>query len=191
MNPVVRSAENNVAFVDFFDTAIDPMAAPLPPKEERTVPVTIRFRPGGQPIEGLFEEPIVTAGILANGTTTGDAALLTRLMLGRTNMLQAVEIALETLSDAGRHNVPRGQLVEQFKKLADSVRRWYLPAEQQVGLDLYQSIIGKLINLPDEPLGSPFPPSTFVAEETAMLNRQRVTLSESQPSLAEAAFIGR
>ena len=138
----------------------------------------------------VWEEPIV-AGILADGTTTGDAALLTRLMLRRTNMLQAVEIALETLSDAGRQNVPRGQLVEQFKKLADSVRRWYLPAEQQVGLDLYQSIIGKLINLPDEPLGSPFPPSTFVAEETAMLNRQRVTLSESQPSLAEAAFIGR
>ena len=56
MNPVVRSAENNVAFVDFFDTAIDTRATPLPPKEERTVPVTIRFRPGGQPIEGLFED---------------------------------------------------------------------------------------------------------------------------------------
>jgi hypothetical protein len=28
MNPVVRSVENNVAFVDFFDTAIDTRATP-------------------------------------------------------------------------------------------------------------------------------------------------------------------
>jgi len=191
MNPVVRSAENNVAFVDFFDTAIDPMAAPLPPKEERTVPVTIRFRPGGQPIEGLFEEPIVTAGILANGTTTGDAALLTRLIVRRGNQLAAVEMAMEMLSDAGRRNVPRDQLIEQFKKMMKSVSHSYLPPEQQIGSSVYQSLVGKLINLPEEPVGSPFPPSTFVAQETAMLNRQRVTLMESQPSLADVAFIGR
>jgi hypothetical protein len=191
MNPVVRSAENNVAFVDFFDTAIDTRATPLLPKEERTVPVTIRFRPGGQPIEGLFEEPIVTAGILANGTTTGDAALLTRLIVRRGNQLAAVEMAMEILSDAGRRNVPRDQLIEQFKKMVGSVSHWYLPPEQHVGSSVYQSIVGKLINLPEEPAGSPFPPSTFVAQETAMLNRQRVTLMESQPSLADVAFIGR
>ena len=139
----------------------------------------------------LFEEHIVTAGIFAGGTTTGDAALLTRLLSRRSSMLQAVEMSLDILSDAGRRNIPRDQLIEQFKKMASSVSRWYLPPEQQVGRDLYQSIIGKLMDLPEEPVGSPFPPTAFVEEETAMLNRQRVTLSESQPSLADAALIGR
>ena len=190
MNPAVRSAENHDPFVEFLDMAIDTRATPLLPNHERTIPVPLRRRPGGQ-LEELFETPIFTAGILADGTTIGDAALLTRLINRRSNMLAAVETALEMLVDAGRHNAPRDQLIEQFKKMARSVSHSYLPPEQQVGRDLYQSIVGKLINLPDEPLGSPFPPSAFVAEETAILNRQRVTLSESQPSLADAAFIGR
>ena len=129
----------------------------------------------------VWEEPIV-AGILADGTTTGDAALLTRLIVRRGNQLAAVEMAMEMLSDAGRRNVPRDQLIEQFKKMMKSVSHWYLPPEQQVGSSVYQSLVGKLINLPEEPVGSPFPPSTFVAEETAILNRQRVALSESQPA---------
>ena len=189
MNPVDRSTPNNAPLMVYVDTAID-ATTPLLPDQERTLPVPTRRR-AGQPAEDLFEQPIITAGILADGTTTGDAGLLTRLINRRSNMLAAVETAMELLIDAGRHNVPRDQLIEQFKKIARSVSHSYLPPEQQVGRELYQSIIGKLVNLPDEPLGSPFPPSTFVAEETAMLNRQRVTLSESQPSLADAAFIGR
>jgi len=48
-------------------------------------------------------------------------------------MLLAVETTLETLSDARRRNLSRDQLIEQFRRMADSVRRWYLPSEQQVG----------------------------------------------------------
>jgi hypothetical protein len=190
MNPVVRSDATLAPFLVYVDTAVDTMAAPLLPNQERTVQVTIRFRPG-RPVEDLFEQPIVSAGIFAEGTTTGDAALLTRLMSRRSNMLAAVETSMEMLSDAGRHNVPRDRLIEHFRKMEGSVSHWYLPPEQQVGRGLYQSIIAKLIDLPDEAVGSPFPPSTFVEQETAALNRQRVTLLESQPSLADAAFIGR
>jgi hypothetical protein len=181
-------AEHGVAYFDAIEPdAIGPPTGPLLPSEERVAMDRIYGSPGRH----FFEEPIVTAGIFADGTTTGDAALLSRLMLRRSNMLLAVETALETLSDAGRHNIPRDQLIKQFKRMADSVRRWYLPPEQQVGLLIYQPIIGKLMNLPEGEVGSPFPPTTFVAQETAMLNRQRVTLLESQPSLADAAFIGR
>ena len=181
-------AEHGVAYFDAIEPdAVGPATGPLLPSEERVVMDRIYASPGRH----FFEEPILTAGIFADGTTIGDAALLSRLMLRRSNMLLAVETALETLSDAGRHNIPRDQLIKQFRRMADSVRRWYLPPEQQVGLLVYQPIIGKLVNLPEGDVGSPFPPTTFVAQETVMLNRQRVTLLESQPSLADAAFIGR
>jgi hypothetical protein len=178
-------------WVVYSDPLIEPVAKPLLPGEERAV-ITMGMRPGlSAPGTRFFEEPIVTAGIYADGATTGDAALLSGLVLRRSNMLLAVETTLETLSDAGRRNIPRDQLIAEFKKMADSLRRWYLPPEQQVGLGIYQSIIGKLMNLPDVQYGSPFPPATFVAEETAVLRQQRVTLSESQPSLADGAVIAR
>jgi len=184
-------------FIVYSDPLIEPEAKPLTAGEERMV-VAGGIAPGLDHVGRLrcygacsvLEEPIVAAGILADGTTTGDAALLNRLVSRRSIMLATVEMALEILSDAGRHNVPRGDLIAEFKKMAGSVSHSYLPPEQRVGHSLYQSIVGKLMNLSEEQVGSPFPPSTFVAEETAMLNRQRVTLLESQPSLADAAFIG-
>jgi hypothetical protein len=188
MNPVLREVEDRAPFLVFFDTMVD-QTTPLAPNHERTVPVTFRSRPG-QGIEDVFQPPIITAGILSDGTTIGDAVLLRRLILRRSNMLLAVETTLETLLDAGRRNVPRDQLMEQFRKMADSVWRWYIPPEQQVGRGLYQSIAEKLRNLPAGPVGSPFPPSVFVRNEVSPLNRQRVALLESQPSLATAALIG-
>jgi hypothetical protein len=174
----------------YVDSAID-TARPVLPNEERVVEeMRMPLRAGSKP-SAVFEPPIVTAGIFADGATTGDTALLRRLILRRCNMLQAVEAALEMLSDAGRRNVPRSQMTEQFRNMADSVNHWYLPPEQRVGRSLYQSMIEKLMNLPEGPLGSPFPPTAFVEEETAMLNRQRVALLDSRPSLADAALIGR
>src|SRR5579872_5814535 len=89
----------------------------------------------------IFERPIVTAGISADGTITGDAALLNRLTVRQYSMLPAVETDLEMLSDARGRNVPRRRLIEQFRTLADYVSHWYLPPEQQVGRSLYPSIM--------------------------------------------------
>jgi hypothetical protein len=177
---------SNEPMVLYFDPLIEPTAAPLLPNEERLVMSQMlgdRFGIRRR----LLEEPIVTAGILSDGTTTGDAALITRLMLRRSNMLLAVEMALETITDAGKRNVPRKQLIDQFKKMSDSVNRWYLPQEQQIGHRFYQSMIGKLMDLPEAELGAAFPPDSFVAQETATLSRQRLALLKSQPSLAETA----
>jgi hypothetical protein len=160
VNQAPRSAAaSNAPFVVYSDPLIEPATKPLLASEEREAMVR-GFGPGG-PLSRVLrresvdrahtaaadvdpsrihvlEEPIVAAGIFADGATTGDAAPLARLVLRRSNMLLAVETTLETLLDAGTRNVPRDQLIEQFKKMADSVRRWYLPPEQQVGRSLYQ-----------------------------------------------------
>ena len=190
---------SNAPLVVYSDPLIDPEAKPLAARDERVV-IAVGVVPAGPDSLGRprcsgecsrLEQPIFAAGIFANGATTGDAALLGRLILRRCNMLQAVETALDTLSDAGRHNVPRGRLVDQFKRMANSLNRWYLPPEEQVGRILYQSIAGKLLDLAEPELGAPFPPDAFVAQETATLNQMRVAILESQPSLTEAAVIRR
>jgi len=196
---VTPSSSNNTPIIMYIDPKIDSLpainryaqqktAGPVLPGHEFAVIPEYMLVVNRKSEKPLLQQPIITAGIFAGGATTGDKALLSGLMLRRSNMLLAVETTLETLSDAGNRNVPRDQLIDQFKKMAGFVRRGYLPSEQRVGLGLYQSMIGKLRNLPGEKLGSPFPPSAFVAEETAMLRRQRATLSES---LADAALIGR
>jgi hypothetical protein len=177
-------------FVFFVDAAVDPGPMPLLPNQKYSVPIPSRYRRGQAP-EALYGPPIVTAGVLADGTTTGDAALLSRLVLRRCNMLQAVELARDMLSEAGKHNVPRPQLVGQFQQLADSLNHWYLPPEQQVGRGVYQGIVGKLMGLPDTPFGSAFPPTAFVEREVAALSRQRTALLESQPGLAGAVAMRR
>jgi hypothetical protein len=80
-------------------------------------------------------------------------------------------------------------LINRFKKLSDSLSRWYLSQDQQIGRSVYLSIAGKLVDLPEEPLGSPFPPTSFVRDESAMLIRQRATLMASQPKLGDTILI--
>jgi hypothetical protein len=87
---------------------------------------------------------------------------------------------------AGQQNMPRAQLIAEFQRLATSTRRSFLPVEQQVGLRVYQPLIGKLLNLPPGEVGTPFPPTDFVGRETAALNRLRVTLMAVPLTLSEA-----
>jgi len=179
-------AVNDAAQVMYFD-AIEAETNPLRAGEEISAMARGPVLPG----KHFFEMPIITAGIFEDGTTAGDTALLARLILRRCNRLLAVETALETLSDAGRRNVPREQLVGQFVKMANSLNRWYLPPEQREASGVYQSIVGKLMDLPEGELGSAFPPTAFVEQQTAMLNHQRSALLGSQPDLAQAAVLRR
>lgn len=105
-------------------------------------------------------------------------------------MLLAAQTAMENLSDAGRRNVPRDQLVTEFRKMSDSMWRWYVPVEQSAGRTLYRSIADKLLRLPEGETGAAFPPTRFVEEEMAALNARRVALSRSQPALT-SLFRGR
>jgi hypothetical protein len=186
MDPAAGTGEAHQApFVAFADAAVDPAPMPLLTNQKYGVAVPSRYRQGQAP-QALYVAPIVSAAVFADGTTTGDASLLARLILRRCNMLQAVELAQDMLSAAGRHNMPRAQLTAEFQRMADSLNHWYLPPEQQVGQTVYQTIVGKLLGLPDLPFGAPFPPAPFVQEEVAALSRRRTTLLEARPELSVA-----
>jgi hypothetical protein len=131
-----------------------------------------------------LDRPVI-AVVFGDGSTAGDPVLLERLKLRRSNMLLAIDTSIETLSRAGRRNVPREQLIAEFKNLADALNRWYLPDEQRIGSRIYQSIVAKLMKVPPPELGQAFPPTDFVKQETAELARQRLLIMQSQPSLEE------
>lgn len=187
-----NSAVNDplIVYVDPAIDAIPPVntyarriaASPLGPNQEITVELA-HMLPFPRGREGLsFERPQV-AGVLADGSSTGDAGLIARLLLRRSNMLLAVETTLEILSKAGRQNLERDQIIGQFESITDAMDRWYIPSEQQVGLRVYRAAIGKLKDLPDGAIGTAFPPGGFVARETAMLTEQRAALLESLPAV--------
>ncbi len=193
---MAAAPENNAntdPLVVFVDSAVDAdrpsrlyqlgAGIPVPPNERCFVPVPNLLLRTGRIVD-LFLPPVVSAAVFADGTTSGDPGLLARLISRRSSMLQAVELARDLLADAGSHNVPRGQLVQQFQTLADSVDHWYLAPEQKVGRALYLSIVAALMQWPQLPPGSAFPPSAFVDQQVASLNRQRIILLESQPGLA-------
>jgi len=180
------AGRNEPEFV-YFDELTDEAA---PKREFEIMPRQVIPRGGKAPVLSVSKQP-VTAGIFPDGTTTGDEELIRRLVWRRCNLLQAVELSLETISDAGRHNVSRTRMIAEFKRLSDSARRWYLPPEQQVSAGVFQTIVGKLINLPEPPLGAAFPPAALVEQETARLNRQRTVLLESKPSLIEGGHYAR
>ena len=191
-------------FLTYEDPAIDDSATQIPPGEERTLPPVAIFcapdvkrshteilkdidrvrsdKEYRRQITCRLDEPAVAA-VFADGATTGDPVLLGCLKLRRSNMLLAIDTSVETLSRAGRRNVPREQLITDFTNLADALNRWYLPEEQRIGGRIYRSIVTKLTKLPAPELGQAFPPTDFVEQETAALARQRLAIMQSPPAL--------
>ena len=135
-----HTTAGNPRLVAYFDPLIDPEFKSLAENEERVVMRKgIGFSEAGKsfPRESRRQTPaggtIAVAGILGDGSLTGDPAMLTRLLVRRANMLAAVETSLEFYCAPGRRNIPRDQLIAEFQRMVDAVRRWYLPPEQQLG----------------------------------------------------------
>ena len=92
---------SSAPFIVYSDPLIDAATKPLLASEERAVMV-MGFQDASGRRRRLVDEPIVAAGISADGTVVGDAALLTRLIWRRSNMLLAVETALEMFVRCGQ-----------------------------------------------------------------------------------------
>src|SRR5438874_13406135 len=64
----------------YADAAIDTAAAPLLANEERLVNEGRFVMRNGKRTYAVFERPIASAGIFSDGTTTGDTAMVSRLI---------------------------------------------------------------------------------------------------------------
>jgi hypothetical protein len=119
------------------------------------------------------------AAVFANGSTTGDPVLLSRILFRRRSTLLALETTLNILSNASRFNATREQLIREFKRLADSRNPRHLPPEPEPAREIYRDMVGKLVNLTKGRSGSSFRPSSFVAQQSAILRQQRSALLQS------------
>lgn len=135
-----------------------------------------------------LEQPRI-GGVLANGGTIGDPVLLMRVLLRRRSTLLALDTTLDRLSNAGRFNITRGQLIREFERMVDSRSRGSLLPEQDSGREIYQEMVGTLMNLEKGRQGSITPPSSFLAQQSAIFRQQRCALLASQPNLANLRVV--
>ena len=106
------------------DAEIDPSMVPLLAGQEHAISEARRFvMRNGKQTYAIFDQAAITVATYSNGTTTADAALLDGLMLRLRNMLHSVEVALDLLSDAGKHNLMRDAPDELLRILLEVNQR--------------------------------------------------------------------
>src|SRR5260370_33543596 len=94
---VIRAPRaGHAPLVVYVDSAIDPTVSPLLPHQERVMMEGQTLLPPGLPPAkyAIYEQPIVTAGIFADGTTIVDEGLLDRRMLRRMHNFPTAEEAV-------------------------------------------------------------------------------------------------
>jgi hypothetical protein len=128
--------------VIYADSAVDSTVPPVAPHEERPVEDGRRFvTRKGKETYAVFDQRVVTAGIFADGGTVGDETLLAGLVARRRSTVQALEMALEMLSDAGHHNVPK---INSLGSLSGWPILWtagiFLRSNGQAGVSINRSL---------------------------------------------------